>query len=192
MLERISQGPNGLDGCRVWLAHDKGMVPMKFQQYMQGELARAVEVDELAKASTASGDIWYPTKAHTEGGFSWFGRTKYEIIAHRFVPHAALADDAFNAEFPAGTRVFDKGAGVWYTAGQSGDPKPLPPKPAPEGLVTSDKAVSPTHQVSVPVAETSPAFGWWIVVLSAVLIAAVVVAAALIGAKKAEGRQVRG
>lgn len=117
VLECGDDNAEHLSITRVWLAHEKGMLPMKYEKIMSGEVCKTIEVTQLGKATTDVGIIWFPAKATVQSGMSWTGRAEREIVTHKFVPHAVVSEETFKMTFPPGTRVYDKNLEIVYTTG---------------------------------------------------------------------------
>jgi hypothetical protein len=105
-------------GYKIWVAHDKGMLPLKYQRWDNNKLSGEIEVEQIAKAETGGGDIWYPVKAYRTVNSKSRGTTvKYELTTHAFVPNVKVDDNTFRFDFPNGTRVVDKVLGIEYDVG---------------------------------------------------------------------------
>jgi hypothetical protein len=104
---------------RVWLAHEKGMLPMKYEHLVNGDMVKFVEVEQIAKAAGETGDVWYPAKARLTSGMKQMGYTSYELTTHKFVPNITPDDSRFTIHFPDGTSVYDQLLEVVWTAGQT-------------------------------------------------------------------------
>jgi hypothetical protein len=105
-------------GYKIWVAHDKGMLPLKYQRWDNNKLSVEIEVEQIAKAETGGGDIWYPVKAYRTVNSKSRGTTvKYELTTHTFVPNVKVDDNTFRFDFPNGTSVVDKVKGIEYVVG---------------------------------------------------------------------------
>jgi hypothetical protein len=106
----ITKGDILLD--KVWVAHECGMLPLKYQHNLNGRL-NGIEVEQVAE----SNGIWYPVKAYRVQDTERTGRVKYELIVHSFVPNVKVDDSTFRFDFPNGTRVSDKVKDIYYVVG---------------------------------------------------------------------------
>lgn len=106
----ITKGDILLD--KLWVAHECGMLPLKYQEYINGRL-NGIEVEQVAE----SNGIWYPVKAYRIQDTEPLGYIKYELTVHSFVPNVKTDDNTFRLDFSNGTRVHDKELGVDYVAG---------------------------------------------------------------------------
>lgn len=109
----ITKGDILLD--KIWVAHECGMLPLKYQLFDAGEPEREILVEQVAQ--TADGDIWYPVKAYRMQSSKRFGKIKYEIITHSFIPNIKVDDKTFRFDFPNGTSVADRVLGTSYIVG---------------------------------------------------------------------------
>jgi hypothetical protein len=106
-------------GWRYWVAHEKGMLPMRFMKYYKGGDYTKIEVQEVASAKTDVGEVWYPRVAIRE--MKRRGRhLKYELRIDEFVPHIKVPPETFDIDFPDGTRVVDRITNIEYTKGEDG------------------------------------------------------------------------
>jgi hypothetical protein len=103
---------------RIWVAHDKGFLPMKYQAYADNKLVEEIGVEEIGFTETESGDSWYPAKAYRTTDRE-SGTIKYELITSAFVPNVKVDENTFRFEFLEGTRVFDRVVGLEYTKGST-------------------------------------------------------------------------
>ena len=102
---------------KIWIAHDKGMFPMKRQRFSKGRMRVEVGVEKLAKAAPDT-DIWYPQKAYRIINNVGQGtQTTYALEGRQFVPNVDVDDATFDVVFPAGAWVYDRIAGISYTVG---------------------------------------------------------------------------
>jgi hypothetical protein len=92
-----------------------------------------MEVLELAKVNTETGELWYPRKAVRQQKRE--GRDRLVVIeVPEFVPHIKVPDSTFDVVFPPGTRVRDSIAGMIYHVGEGPkiDPSVIGESPSPE------------------------------------------------------------
>ena len=110
--------PGARDGVRqqikqvFWVAHDKGMCLMKYQEFWDDELDREIDVRQIAMAKMNGAAIWYPRKAYRaifrEGG----GMSRRELTVTEFVPNIEVDENSFRFDFPMGTSVLDRVRGL--------------------------------------------------------------------------------
>lgn len=94
----------------IWVAHEKGMLPMKYQDYgYEGkEIQFGFEVLEIALGSSEKSSLWYPKKAQRVMNLpSIGGKVTFEIEVSKFIPNPAIDPNIFKLEFPVGTTVMD-------------------------------------------------------------------------------------
>ena len=101
---------------KIWVAQDKGMLPLKFQEYLGEKLEAEIEVEKIAKTETSAGPIWYPAKARRLYNRT-FGKIQYEFVMKEFLPNIEVDENTFTFEFPKGTRINDHIVGFMYVAG---------------------------------------------------------------------------
>jgi hypothetical protein len=104
---------------RIWVAHAKGMLPLRYEVVRDGEVVSKMEVLEVAKTMTDTGESYYPSKAYREINRPRGGKAKFELEAREFIPHVRVSSDTFNVDFPEGTRIRDEVAGISYVKGGS-------------------------------------------------------------------------
>ena len=102
----------GNTSSRIWLAHEKGMLPLKYQRYRDNKPFLELEVTQIASVKTNRGKMWYPLKAHRTQDSRILGRLKYELTTHGFLPNVKVEGNAFRFDFPEGTRIVDMVRGV--------------------------------------------------------------------------------
>jgi len=117
VLEILERESKNKSGRKVWVAHEKGMLPMKYERYKNGVLDILVEVYHIAKAQTETGDIWYPAKAYKTISSSTKGTIKYELETHTFVPNIDIRERSFSFAFPYGTHVANTVYNIDYIEG---------------------------------------------------------------------------
>ncbi len=105
----------------VWLAADKGGLPMKFERYTQ-RFTKKLIVTKVDFVETDTGKIWFPEQASKEI------IDEYEYRLYRFHVQSLRVNiettpDMFEVSFPPGTDVIDHVAGTYYTIGASGEKK---------------------------------------------------------------------
>ena len=109
---------------KTWFAHDKGMLPMRFQMFLDdGKLGHEIVVLDTAKVETDTDATWYPSKAtqmaivgaHDNSGNIVYGTVTHQLQVFEFTPNVEVDESTFQFEFPAGTEVRDEVRGVDYT-----------------------------------------------------------------------------
>jgi hypothetical protein len=98
-----------------WMAHDKGMCLMKYQEYWDDRLDMEIEVKQITMTDTAGTVIWYPVKACRTKFDEELGTTKYELTVTDFVPNIEVDEDTFRLDFIEGTSITDSNLGKSYT-----------------------------------------------------------------------------
>ncbi|MCK5130489.1 MAG: hypothetical protein KAQ68_11590, partial [Clostridiales bacterium] len=101
---------------KIWIAHHKGMFPMKYQSFRNGEISIEIEVEEFASVLGKGTEIWYPTKASRtfHKNKSRANTRRYELSIYKFAPNLELDDESFTFDFPDGTPVADSVVGLSY------------------------------------------------------------------------------
>jgi hypothetical protein len=104
----------------IWVAHEKGMLPMKVQEF-DGDtdiISRERAIEQIDFAKTENGGLWYPKKAYELMNLPQsMGVIKIELIVTEFVPNIKVDPNVFNLDFPNGTQVIDTELGINYTVG---------------------------------------------------------------------------
>lgn len=113
----VAQSPTGNFKHKVWIAHENGMLPMKYMFYRYGELEEETVVEQIGYAESLEGTVWYPKEAVSTRRSRWQGRTTYKMITHSFDFNLELSESDFRVNFPNGARVVDRVAGLEYIAG---------------------------------------------------------------------------
>ena len=118
---------DGKPGVKIWFAHNKGMLPMKYQSFSSSsDVTEEIVVTETSKVETETGIMWYPSKAHhtqpisknDDSGNLLDGKITYELEVFKFIPNVEIDESTFQFEFPLGTEVRDEVAGnLDYTVG---------------------------------------------------------------------------
>ncbi len=113
----ISRGTNGR---RFWLAHGKGMCPMKFESFNGQNVNNRMEALKIAKVMTDIGEIWYPIEMEQANENPKTGKMQiFKCQIHEFIPHLAdIAPDTFSVKFPNGTTIMDNVLGIEYKKGE--------------------------------------------------------------------------
>lgn len=96
---------------RFWIAHAKGMLILKHKHGHS-----LLEVQDIAKVVTDTGEFWYPSDIHREWRISGTETTE-DLKIHEFVPHVKVSPDTFDITFPNGTVVSDLVTGTYYVVG---------------------------------------------------------------------------
>ena len=91
-----------------WMAHDKGMCPMKFQMLQNGELEKEIAIEKIAVIDIDDSSIWYPQKAYRTVSHDEIGTIRNELTVTDFVPNVEVDEDTFRLDFIEGTQVADR------------------------------------------------------------------------------------
>lgn len=102
---------------KFWVAHEKEMLTLKYQEYHNDKLKEEIQVEQIAVAETDGGNIYYPIKSYRTIDTELLGMVKSEVITHAFVPNIKVDENTFRIDFPSGTRVFDRELGLDYIVG---------------------------------------------------------------------------
>ncbi len=101
---------------KYWIAHDKGMLPMRYlTRYGPDDYAK-MEVVEIASVESNLGKYWYPVLIKRERKRDGGGH-RHEVRVHEFIPHIKVPPETFDIDFPVGTRIADRIANVSYIVG---------------------------------------------------------------------------
>lgn len=88
----------------LWVASDKGMLPILFKRFDSVAVDIKIEVLEIAESK----GLWYPKKAKRSINLGRGAQVlKYETIVDKFVFDPEIDPNIFKLEFPSGTRVDD-------------------------------------------------------------------------------------
>jgi hypothetical protein len=109
---------DGSKSHKIWVAHEKGMCPVKWVRYSSDRIGTQVEFQELAVASSPTGDIWYPTVTERRIRVEE-GMLTQKLSIKVFEPNIQTDKDMFRFKFPIGTRVTDHVANTTYVAGRT-------------------------------------------------------------------------
>ncbi|KKL52978.1 hypothetical protein LCGC14_2280050, partial [marine sediment metagenome] len=99
----------------VWVAHDKDMLPMKFQSFLNGELQKEVIVENVGFVETDLGGIWFPKIANRTVNNKYYGNMTYKIDVRSFSPNFSINEKSFRVEFPPGAEIIDTVQNLMYT-----------------------------------------------------------------------------
>jgi hypothetical protein len=99
---------------RIWVAHVKGMLPLRHEVVRDGKVISKMEVLKVASTVTDVGEFWYPSEAYRETDRPKGGTAKHEFRVREFVPHVRVSSDTLDLHFPDGTRIRDELAGISY------------------------------------------------------------------------------
>jgi hypothetical protein len=119
VLELVKKGEKQIKADIIWVAHEKGMLPIKRQEFdSKGAITLEMEVEQIAFTKTKDGGLWYPKKAFRVINLpEYIGVVKYEFEVFNFVPNIMVDPNTFQLDFPNGTHVFDTESAVDYIAG---------------------------------------------------------------------------
>jgi len=108
---------------KIWLAHGKGMLPLKFQRYENNKPMSDITVEQIGSVKNKGRIIWYPKKATRTSNRQDWGKIKHELTIHEFVPDIEVDDNMFRFVFPPGTRIHDEIRSMYYIAEDTLDSK---------------------------------------------------------------------
>jgi hypothetical protein len=128
VIKRTAKEQPDKNYVTICLAHEKGMLLIKYQEYKDGVLHEEYNIEEIASAKTEHGIFWYPKQAYRFLCDEHVGTVKLKLIVNELIPNIAVKDSDFKFDFPNGTHVFDKVRGLSYTVGIEGSEK-LPNSP---------------------------------------------------------------
>jgi hypothetical protein len=110
---------------KVWVAHNKGMLPMKYEEFINGQLREKIEVEEIDSVETDTGTIWFPTIAYRTLQGKIFGLTTCKFVTKSYKPNITVNEGTFRVTFPPGARIIDKVQNLEYeTVGREVDSLP--------------------------------------------------------------------
>jgi hypothetical protein len=118
VLEIVRKDKTEEKAAIIWVAHEKGMLPMKVQEFGGGTMPRERTVEQVDFAKTENGGLWFPKKASQVLNLPQsLGIIKYEFNVLEFVPDIKTDPNTFQLDFPNGTQVGDTELGLNYTVG---------------------------------------------------------------------------
>ena len=117
LVEIIDKTERTNNVFKIWVAHKRGMLPLKYQHHRNNVLTIEHEVEEIGYTETDGRGIWYPKKVYQTQNRKTFGTMKFQLTTHTFVPNIKTHDNTFKFDFPNGTRILDKVADIQYTVG---------------------------------------------------------------------------
>ena len=112
---------------RFWMAHNKGLLVMKYENYDKiGQLTEnKMEVLKIASVMTDKGEVWYPCEiknVNIDTAIKLGTVQTHECKVQEFVPYITdISPDTFRVKFPVGTRITDKVKGITYVQTDSGN-----------------------------------------------------------------------
>ena len=103
----------------IWLAHEKGMLPMKRKLVSQSGKVATKEAKEIVSVTTDTGILWYPRviMGGVIRGRNYSYTTK--VTVDEFVPYFKAPAETFSYVFPNETRVWDQIEDLQYRIGPS-------------------------------------------------------------------------
>jgi hypothetical protein len=119
VLEHIKKDKTKAKVAIIWVAHEKGMLPVKYQEFgTETRIAYEIAVEEVGFAETENGGLWYPKRAFNFWNIpETLGIIKQELNVLEFVPNIKTDANTFQITFPNGTQVTDTEVGINYTVG---------------------------------------------------------------------------
>lgn len=106
---------------RIWLAHDKGFLPLKYEKVVDGRFRDERVVQEIASVETETGLVWFPIKAERTVFSPSVGTVKTALAATKFIPNVPVSDEMFRVRFPVGAHVLDRIRDIDYVMGIGAD-----------------------------------------------------------------------
>ncbi len=112
---------------RFWMAHNKGLLIMKYENYdKRGQFVEnRIEVLKIANVMTDKGEVWYPCEIKTVNidTVIKLGTVQtHECKVQEFVPYITdISPETFRVKFPVGTSITDKVKGITYVKTDSGN-----------------------------------------------------------------------
>ena len=121
-VEYVRRDKNKEKATIIWVAHEKGMLPMKYQEFdSKGAITHEITVEQIDFAKTKDGGLWFPKKAFRVINLpTHIGVLKHEFDLLEFVPYIKVNTNTFRLDFPNGTHVFDTELGLNYIMGVKG------------------------------------------------------------------------
>jgi hypothetical protein len=118
VLELVSSMQSKDKVAIIWVAHEKGMLPLKFQELSNGAIVQETAIEQTDFAKTEAGGLWFPKKAFTVSNLpNSLGIVRWELSVSEFVPHVKTDQSMFRFDFPNGTHVLDRALGLDYIVG---------------------------------------------------------------------------
>ena len=100
----------------VWLAADKGGLPIKYEKPEIGGYLLRINVTKVGSIEAETGTVWYPEEA-TKEVIDKDGYRRYSFKVKSLDVNVETSPDTFKLTFPPGTEVIDEVAGLYYTTG---------------------------------------------------------------------------
>ena len=122
---------------KVWLAHNKNMIPLKYVIDVNGRIIEKMEVLEIGMGETDSGSTFYPKVAQRFTDVEGHGIIQYKLDTRSFEPDIEIGSDEFSLSFPNGTLVRDWTLRIQYVVrggGNIDEIAPLPPRKRPSSF----------------------------------------------------------
>jgi hypothetical protein len=136
VLEIYSEDERPL--MEISFAHDKGMLALRYRRYDDDLIIGEMTVEKISFAQTDTGKVWYPSIAYHKQYIEGRGLEDVhpcmitrKIAVHKFNPDPKIDEDAFRFEFPVGTGVVDRIAGLYYVVGSETSTPDGPPRVVP-------------------------------------------------------------
>jgi hypothetical protein len=118
-IEYFKNDKTKVKASTIWVAHEKGMLPMKLQIFgPEGGIYHERTVDKIDFAGIENRGLWYPKKAYELFNEPQsIGVITYEFNVFEFVPNIKTYPNTFRLDFPNGTQVNNAELGISYTVG---------------------------------------------------------------------------
>jgi hypothetical protein len=103
---------NGKLKKEMWVAPDKGMLPVQYISYYGADTRYQMSVLEIDECN----GIFYPKKAR-KGVYNPSKTIVLEVQVSKFIPNPTVDPNIFRLDFPTGTTVVDRRIGESYVVG---------------------------------------------------------------------------
>ena len=104
----IAEGndPN-IFSTRIWVAQDKGMLPLKCLRAYH-RIDENIEIEQIASMQINDKTIWYPAKARRISGYG----NIYKLMVKSFMPNPPLKDEDLHIQYPVTSAIIQKVCGI--------------------------------------------------------------------------------
>jgi hypothetical protein len=95
-------------GTKIWLAHEKSMLPLRFFQDNKRDFKQEILVEKIASIQTTKGLVWYPisAKQYLQTGL---GSETWQLDVTEFAcQYIPMDRNIFKIKLPKGTSVRDR------------------------------------------------------------------------------------
>ncbi len=102
---------------KIWLAHDKGFLPLKYEKVAGNTYRDQRVVQEVASMQTETGVMWYPMRAERTVYSNVSGTIRTAMTASKFRVNVPVSRSTFRVQFPLGAKIYDAVHDVEYVMG---------------------------------------------------------------------------